>query len=405
MKYLVLLCDGMSDYPLKQLNGKTPMEVAKKTMMNSLSEKSIVGLVKTVPDNMKPGSDIANMSVMGFDPLKYYTGRSPLEALSLGLSLDDSDVTLRCNLVTLSDDANYEDKKMVDYCGGDISSEDAEILIEAINDAFKNDIFEFFNGVSYRHCLVWKNGTTDLSNMTPPHDISGKTIKEYLSENENAKPLIDMMKKSFSILDNHPINQKRAAEGKNKANSIWLWGEGKKTVLPDFENLYKMKSSVISAVDLLKGIAQGANMRHPDVENATGYIDTNFVGKAECALDELKNHSDYVYLHFEAPDECGHRGELENKIKSIEIIDKTVLTYLKENMDKIFEDYKIMILPDHPTPIEIKTHASDPVPYLIYQKSKNIKSNIKNFNESSAKTADNFVESGVDLMKKLLEED
>ena len=222
MKYLVLLCDGMADYPVSNLDGKTPMEVADKPMMNNLAKKSEVGLVRTVPKNMKPGSDVANMSVMGFDPLKYYTGRSPLEALSLGLDLHDYDVTLRCNLVTLSEEENYEDKTMVDYCAGDISSEDARVLINAVNEAFKNENFEFFPGVSYRHCLVWHGGTTELGNMTPPHDISLKKIGTHLSQSENAKDLIDMMKKSYDILNTHPINIEREKQGKNKANSIWL---------------------------------------------------------------------------------------------------------------------------------------------------------------------------------------
>lgn len=404
MKYLVLLCDGMADYPVSNLDGKTPMEVADKPMMNNLAKKSEVGLVRTVPKNMKPGSDVANMSVMGFDPLKYYTGRSPLEALSLGLDLHDYDVTLRCNLVTLSEEENYEDKTMVDYCAGDISSEDARVLINAVNEAFKNENFEFFPGVSYRHCLVWHGGTTELGNMTPPHDISLKKIGTHLSQSENAKDLIDMMKKSYDILNTHPLNIEREKQGKNKANSIWLWGEGKKTSLPEFKDLYKINGSVISAVDLLKGIAEGAKMRHPDVEGATGYIDTNFKGKAECALEELKNNGDYVYLHFEAPDECGHRGELENKIKSIEIIDCEVLTYLKNKMDEIFDDYKIMILPDHPTPMSTRTHASDPVPYLIYHKSKDINNNISDFCEKSAEKTEIFIDSGVELMSRFLKE-
>ncbi len=395
MKYVVVLCDGMADYPVPALEMKTPMMCAKKPNMDFLAKHSRVGLVKTVADSMKPGSDVANMSVMGFDPEKYYTGRSPLEAVSIGVSLKDDDVTLRCNLVTLSDEEKYEDKTMVDYSAGDISSEEASELIKAVQQAFGNDTYTYYSGVSYRHCLVVRQGTTDLGSMTPPHDISDRVIGPYISQSENAKPLIEMMKKSYDVLKNHPTNLKRIAEGKRPANSIWLWGEGNKPILPSFESLYNVKGAVISAVDLLKGIGISAGMSTPDVPGATGYIDTNFSAKAQYALKELED-KDFVYIHIEAPDECGHRNEPENKVRAIELIDSLVLAPLLEGLEK-YDDYKIMILPDHPTPIVTKTHARDPVPYLIYQH-KNHLEGVDTFNEETANRPENFIEKGPSIM-------
>ncbi|MDO4847442.1 MAG: cofactor-independent phosphoglycerate mutase [Clostridiaceae bacterium] len=402
MKYAVVLYDGMADYPVPALGGKTPMMCADKPIFDSMGKRGTVGLVRTVPEGMKPGSDVANMSVMGFDPSKYYTGRSPLEAASIGVDLKDTDVTLRCNIVTLSDEENYEDKTMVDYCAGDISTAEAAEIIKSVQEHFGNDIYRFYSGVSYRHCLVWSDGTTELGDMTPPHDISGRVVGEYLSKSENAKDLIRMMKESYDLLKNHPVNLKRISEGKRPANSIWLWGEGRKPMLPQFESLYSMKGAVVSAVDLLKGIAKCAGMAAPDVEGATGYIDTNFEGKAQAGVEALKNGCDYVYLHFEAPDECGHRREPENKVKSIEMIDSRVLPILLEELEK-YDDYKIMILPDHPTPIVTATHASDPVPFMIYHKKAETEG-VETVNEETAKQTGIFVSSGVELMKKFLED-
>lgn len=403
MKYVVVLCDGMADYPVPALNGKTPMMCAKKPNIDALASKGEVGLVRTVAKGLKPGSDVANMSVLGFDPKLYYTGRSPLEAASIGVQLKDTDVTLRTNLVTLSDEANYADKTMVDYCAGDISTAEAAEIMKDVQAHFGNESFTFYAGVSYRHCLVWANGTTDLGDMTPPHDISGRVVGEYLSKSENAQALISMMKESYDFLMAHPVNQKRIAEGKRPANSIWLWGEGKKPMLPSFYETFGKKGAIISAVDLLKGIAKCADMEAPDVDGATGYIDTNFEGKAKAAVEALQNGCDFAYIHLEAPDECGHRNEPENKVKAIEMIDSRVLPIVLDGLSEIGEDYKIMILPDHPTPIVTQTHASDPVPYVIYHKS-NEKQGISTVNEETAEATGVFLENGPDIMKKFLEE-
>lgn len=403
MKYVVVLCDGMADYPVPALGGKTPMMCADKPHIDALAQKGEVGLVRTVAAGLKPGSDVANMSVLGFDPKKYYTGRSPLEAASIGVDLKDTDVTLRTNLVTLSDEPNYEDKTMVDYCAGDISTAEAAEIMQDVEAHFGNEMFKFYAGVSYRHCLVWSNGTTDLGNMTPPHDISGRVVGEYLSKSETAVPLIQMMKDSYAFLSEHPVNKKRVAEGKRPANSIWMWGEGKKPMLPAFSDVYGKKGAIVSAVDLLKGIAKCAKMEAPEVEGATGYIDTNFEGKALAAVDALKNGCDFVYIHLEAPDECGHRNEPENKVKAIEMIDSRVLPIVLDGLKAIGEDYKIMVLPDHPTPIVTQTHAADPVPYLIYHKA-NEKQGVDSINEETAKNTGVFIENGPDIMRKFLEE-
>ncbi|MEE1504931.1 MAG: cofactor-independent phosphoglycerate mutase [Acutalibacteraceae bacterium] len=400
MKYLVVLYDGMADYPVPALDGKTPMELAHKPLLDKLARFGKVGTVKTVADGLKPGSDIANMSVLGYNPKECYTGRSPLEAVSIGVDMKDTDIIFRTNLVTLSDEENYEDKTMVDYSAGDISTAEAAEIIKSVQEHFGNEKFAFYSGVAYRHCLVWNNGTLDLGKMTPPHDISGKVIGEHLSDNENAKELIAMMKESYDFLMEHPVNKERMAKGERPANSIWLWGEGTKPALSNFKEKYGVDGSIISAVDLLKGIAKCAGMGSPDVEGATGYIDTNFEGKADCAIEELKT-KDFVYIHIEAPDECGHRNEPENKVKAIEMIDERVLAKVLPELDK-YEDYKVMVLPDHPTPIVTMTHAGDAVPYLIYQKSKAADNGIESFTENTAKAAGNYVEVGYSLMDSFI---
>ena len=401
MKYIVLLCDGMADYPLPELSNQTPLEAAKNPAMESLAKTAEIGLAKTVPDGMKPGSDVANLSVMGYDPAKYYTGRSPLEAANMGIALDDCDVAIRCNLVTLSDEENFEDKTMVDYCAGDISSKEAAEIIKSVNEALSNEKYSFYPGVSYRHCLVWKSGSVDIGTLTPPHDISGRVIGPYLDRDEGAKELIEMMKKSGEVLKNHPVNLKRISEGKRPATHIWLWGQGKKAVLDDFYVKNGLKGSVVSAVDLVQGIGTCANMHVCKVEGATGYIDTNFEGKMQAAFDELKNGQDYVYIHVEAPDECGHRGEIQNKVRAIEEIDNKILAPLLEKL-KGLDDFTILIMPDHPTPLSTMTHASDPVPYLLYRSNKPVKS-AGIFSEEGAKDSGIYVEKACTLIENMKE--
>ncbi len=402
MKYLVVLYDGMADYPVPALNGKTPMECAKKPILDNLARHGEIGLVKTVAEGLKPGSDIANMSVLGYNPKECYTGRSPLEAVSIGVDMKSTDIIFRTNLVTLSDEESYEDKTMVDYSAGDISTAEAAEIIKSVEEHFGNEKFAFYSGVAYRHCLVWSNGTLDLGKMTPPHDISGKVIGEYLSKSENAKELIAMMKESYNFLMEHPVNKERIARGERPANSIWLWGEGTKPALPNFKAKYGVDGSIISAVDLLKGIAKCAGMGSPDVEGATGYIDTNFEGKADCAIEEVKT-KDFGYIHIEAPDECGHRNEPENKVKAIEMIDEKVLKKVVSALNE-YDDYKILVLPDHPTPIVTMTHAGDAVPYMIYQKSKDNDNGIEAFTEATAKATDNYIDVGYTLMDKFIKE-
>lgn len=396
MKYLVLLCDGMADYPVPELGNKTPMGASNTPNMDKLAEKSVIGLVKTVADNMKPGSDVANLSVLGYDPQVYYTGRSPLEAGSIGIDMKDTDVSFRCNLVTLSDEANYEDKTILDYCADDISTEEAKELVEYLEKHLGNDEFKLYSGVSYRHCLIWNNGTLEVGNLTPPHDITGKPIKEYIPTHPNAQKLYDMMVKSYDLLKDHPVNKAREAKGLRPANSMWLWGEGVRASLMPFAEKYGLKGSMISAVDLLKGIGKFSGMNVVHVPGATGYIDTNFEGKAEAAIKEFANGQDLVYIHVEAPDECGHRYEIENKRKSLEIIDEKILGPVLEALEK-YDDYKVLIMPDHATPLSLKTHTNDPIPFLIYKKSNPTIGG--EFTEEGAKASGIFIENGHKIME------
>ncbi len=401
MKYLVVLCDGMADTPSDFLAGKTPMELANKPAIDALASKAQCGLCRTVAAGLKPGSDVANLSVMGYDPAVCYSGRSPLEAASIGVDLKETDVALRCNLVTLSDEENYEDKTMVDYCADDISTTEAAEIIKTVKEVFDSEKYTFYSGVSYRHCLVVANGTTELGNMTPPHDISGRVVGEYLSDSANAAPLIELMKKSYNVLRDHEINKKRIARGKRPANSIWLWGEGRKPELQNFREKNGVSGGVVSAVDLLKGIGICAGMATVDVEGATGYIDTNFEGKTAAAKKLFADGYDLVYVHLEAPDECGHRGEAENKIKAIELIDSKVVAPLVEYLAASGEDYRILIMPDHPTPLNTKTHSSEPVPYLIYD-SRDTLGGVARFTEAAASATGVFIEHGPSVMDRLL---
>lgn len=398
MKYIVMLGDGMADYSVEALGGKTPLEVAKKPNIDRLARGGRLGMVKTVPDGLKPGSDVANLSAMGYDPLKCYTGRSPLEAVSIGIQMDDTDVAFRCNLVTLSDDAEYAEKTMVDYSSGEITTAEAAELIRAVDEAFRTDEILFYPGISYRHCMIWHQGPVGL-NLTPPHDISDRKITEYLPQNP---VILDLMKRSYEILKDHPINQDRMARGLNPANSIWLWGEGTRPGVTGFEAAYGVKASVISAVDLIKGIGLCAGMKVIEVEGATGNIDTNFKGKGEAALKTLLDGQDLVYIHVEAPDECGHHGDLEGKIQAIERIDQDIVGPLLKGLEAAGEDYSILVMPDHPTPISIKTHISDPIPYLLYCSTDVTDSGIDTYTEKTGKSTGVYVEPGYLLMQQLL---
>ena len=398
MKYIVMLGDGMADYPIEALGNRTPLEAAKKPHIDALAPYAELGMVKTVPDGMKPGSDVANLAAMGYDPRRCYTGRSPLEAVSIGIQMNDTDVAFRCNLVTLSGEPEYADRTMVDYSSGEITTEEAAELIKAVNEVFQTEEILFYPGISYRHCMIWHGGPVGL-NLTPPHDISDRKITEHLPQNP---VILDMMKRSYEVLKDHPVNQDRVKRGLNPANSIWLWGEGTRPGVTSFEEVYGVKASVISAVDLIKGIGICAGMKVIEVEGATGNINTNFKGKGEAALQTLLDGQDLVYIHVEAPDECGHHGDMEGKVRSIELIDQQIVGPLLAGLERAGEDYAILVMPDHPTPIAIKTHISDPIPYLLYRSTERKNSGITTYTEASAKGTGRFVERGELLMGRLL---
>ncbi len=401
MKYIIFLCDGMADYPVDSLGGKTPLSVANNPNMDELCKKGELGLVKTVAEHLSPGSDVANLSVMGYDPDIYYTGRSPLEALSIGVNLKDKDVTFRANVVTLSDEENYADKTMVDYSSGEITTEEAHILINYLKENMSFDKIELYGGTSYRHLLVWDGGSTDVT-LTPPHDISDKKVTDYLPKGQGADILLEIMKKSHELLSNHPINKDRIARGLNPANSLWIWGEGTKPMLSDFTEKYGISGTMISAVDLLKGIGNGTKMEVLEVEGATGNIDTNFDGKATAAIDAFRRGTDFVYIHMEAPDECGHHGDIEGKIRSIELIDEKVIKPVVDFLKSTGEDFRVLITPDHPTPIALKTHVRDAIPFVIYD-SRNGTGSGLDYTEENAKSTGLYIEPGYKLMEKLLE--
>ena len=401
MKYIVILGDGMADYPQKALNGKTPLEVANKPTIDALAKKGMVGLCKTIPEGMKPGSDVANLSVLGYNPHACYTGRSPLEAASIGIALKDTDVTARANLVTLSNEDGYQNKRMIDYSAGEISTAEAKQLIEYLAEHLNNDKYKFYAGISYRHCLVIDNGVI-AGDLTPPHDITGKPIKDYLPTSSQGKEYLALMEKSYQLLKDHPINIERVKQGKNPANSLWFWGEGTKPQLENFEQRYGVKGGMISAVDLLKGIAKLTGLRGIEVEGATGNYDTNFTGKANACLDGLNSGLDYVYIHMEAPDECGHHGDIEHKVWSIEQIDKQVVKPIVEQLESKGEHFRMLICPDHPTPLCLMTHVSDPIPFIIYD-NKLSQSGALSYTEKDAKSTGVFLSSGVELMQKFLD--
>lgn len=401
MKYVVVLGDGMADYPVDSLSGKTPLEVAHKPFTDTLANLSEVGLVRTIAAGLKPGSDVANLSVLGYDPKECYTGRSPLEAASIGIPLKDTDVTARANLVTLSGEGEYEALTMEDYSAGEISTEEAKILIGFLKKELDTDENKLYAGISYRHCFVADRGKI-AGDLTPPHDITGKPIKEYLPHSEAGRAYLSLMKRSYELLKNHPVNAARVKSGKRPANSLWFWGEGTKPALQNFTERYGVKGAMISAVDLLKGIGKLAGMEVIEVEGATGNYDTDFSGKAEAALAALKKGADFVYIHIEAPDECGHHGDVEHKIYSIEQIDEKVVKRVVEGLREFGEPFSVMVLPDHPTPIKTMTHCSDPVPYLIYRSNEPVIGTAK-YDEAHAAASGKFVQSGVDLMKRFLD--
>lgn len=398
MKYLLILADGMADYKISQLGNKTPLEYAHTPNMDRLALSADIGMVKTIPPHYPPGSDVANLSVMGYDPAHYYTGRSPLEAVSMGVSLGDRDLALRCNLVTLSTESQYQDKTMLDYSAGEITSLESAQLIAALQDELNNEEFAFHAGISYRHLLVWKDGRDKSIKLTPPHDISEQKIFNYVPGGLDGALLLDLLLRSESVLSDHPVNQIRREKGLNPATSIWLWGEGTRPALDSFQDKYQLRGSVVSAVDLVKGLGICAGLTPIQVAGATGGIVTDFAAKARAAIDELKRGQDFVYLHIESPDEAGHQGELEMKIWAIEQIDAKVVGLVIDHLGD-FEDLRVLILPDHPTPISVRTHTSEPVPYLLYDKNKNASAKplAGAYNETSALSG-HFFDQGYRLM-------
>lgn len=399
MKYIVVLGDGMADEPIDSLGGKTPLEFARTPMLDLLSKKSEIGLVHTIPEGMSPGSDTANLSVLGYDPLKYYTGRSPLEALSIGVDMKQEDVAFRANLVTLSEEeVLYEERTILDHSSGEISTEDAAVLLQAVKQELETAGYRFYAGTSYRHLLIWENGAVLL--LTPPHDVLTQKIGQYLPENEMLKT---MMKRSYDILSRHPINIERKNKGLNPANSLWFWGAGTRPALSSFEEKNNKKGAMVSAVDLLKGIAVGAGMKNIKVEGANGGLHTNYEGKAMAAVEALTKESyDFVYVHVEAPDEMGHQGSAEKKIQAIEYLDEKVIKVIEEELEKQGTDFRMMVLPDHPTPVRVRTHTASPVPYLLYDSTKPL-DKTWSYNEKEAAQSQNFIAKGHEAMDYLLQ--
>ncbi|MBE5943712.1 MAG: cofactor-independent phosphoglycerate mutase [Lachnospiraceae bacterium] len=399
MKYVIVLGDGMADYPIEEIGGKTPLEYANTPVLDKLAPISEIGLVHTIPEGMSPGSDTANLSVIGYDPKIYYSGRSPLEALSIGVDMESTDISFRCNIVTLSEEEEeYEKKTIIDHSSSEISTEDAAVLLQAVREALEDDEYKYYVGTSYRHLTIWKNGK--VLPLTPPHDILTKVIGEYLPEDARLR---DMMKKSYDILANHPINIQRKKEGLNPANSIWFWGAGTRPALSSFQEKNKKTGVMISAVDLLKGIAVGAGLTNVEVEGANGGLHTNYEGKAKAAVKALlEDGYDFAYIHVEAPDEMGHQGSMERKIQAIENLDEKVIKIVVDAFEKAGEDVRILVLPDHPTPIVLRTHSSEPVPYLLYDSSDHKESVLK-YNEKDAKAGGIYIPEGHTIIDHLFE--
>lgn len=397
MKYVIVLGDGMADEPVGALARKTPLAYAKTPMLDELAVKSQIGLLHTIPEGMKPGSDTANLSVLGYDPKVFYSGRSPLEALSIGVPMEDTDIALRCNFVTLSEEEGpFEEKTIIDHSSSEISTEDCDILLQAVRKELETEDYRFYTGTSYRHCLIWKHGR--VLDLSQPHDHLGTVIGEWLPQDEM---LLHMMKRSYEILKDHPLNRERREKGLNPANCCWFWGAGTKPLLTSFEEKTGKKGAMISAVDLLKGIAVGAGMKVIEVEGANGGLDTNYEGKADAAVRALlEDGCDFAYVHVEAPDEMGHQGNIEKKVKAIENLDERVIRRIKESLDASGEDYRMAVLPDHPTPIRIRTHTADPVPYLLYDSTTDCHKSW-HYNEAEALASGNDLPKGPMLIDQL----
>ena len=398
MKYVIVLGDGMADRPIDELGGMTPLEYAQTPQMDALAAAGEIGMVHTIPEGMSPGSDTANLSVLGYDPKIYYSGRSPLEALSIGVDMKPTDVSLRCNIVTLSEkEENFEDKKILDHSSGEISTEEAAILIDAVKKELETDIYKFYVGTSYRHLLIWQQG--QVVDLTPPHDVLGQTVGQYLPEDAVLK---EMMKKSYDILVNHPINVERKKKGQNPANACWFWGAGTRPSLSSFQEKTGLKGAMISAVDLFKGIAVGASMKNISVEGANGGLNTNYEGKAQAAVDALtKEDCDFVYVHLEAPDEMGHQGSVERKVQAIENLDARVIAPIKAGLEQAGAEFRMLVMPDHPTPISLRTHTGDSVPYLLYDSTK-VQQNSWKYNEREAEQSGHSVARGCEMMDYLI---
>ncbi len=401
MKYFVLVCDGMADRKIKELGDRTPMEAAKKTMMDKLAAKSICGTVSNVPEGMVPESDTANLAILSYDPKVYSKGRSPLEAMSMGLDMQPDETAYRCNVVTLSDDEDYDNKIMLDHSADEITTEEADALIKTLEEKLGNEMRHFYTGVSYRHCLLWKNGS-ETYNFMRPHDILGRCIKDYLPHGEEGKPFYDLMRASYDILKDHPVNIARRKAGKRIANSAWLWSPGKKPALPSFSEKWGLKGAVISAVDLIKGIGICAGMKSIDVEGATGNVHTNYDGKADAAIQAFNDGYDFVFVHVEGPDECGHRAEIDNKVLAIEKIDSIILRKVYDYLSTCGDDFKIFLLPDHPTPIEIRTHSMEPVPFFVYTSNKET-NGVECFTEANAEATKLYYPAGHKLLDFIIE--